>query len=240
MVFECNIQCGISTKRLGHIVLPHLLADEKDNKCVWFNSWRNTTSFLRTAVKGVKRRSAEQCFELNEGDYRNIFPNVNALLELCNKHFAFDERRQIDNNKVVLNVGQQRNKHRSVLDAKIEELRQKQETEKAQDAVEAEPNEAGRSAVDGISVGAESESSEKAFNVSFDELDDSDSADDGVVDELDGLDFDSGSVGGIRSAISSGTIALVVLLPIVIIALAITACFVLRRKRHDVKNDHSA
>ncbi|KAG8340285.1 hypothetical protein TRVL_08888 [Trypanosoma vivax] len=136
-------------------------------------------------------------------------------------------------------MGQQRERHRAVIEVKLEELRHKRETDLEQGAVEATPHDAGRGAVDGSSVAAESASSEKAFNVSFDGLDDTDSADTGGADELDGLDFDASSVGGLRSAVSSGTIALVVLLPIVIIALAVIAWFVLRRKRHPVNNDPS-
>ncbi|KAG8343892.1 hypothetical protein TRVL_05282 [Trypanosoma vivax] len=150
---------------------------------------------------------------------------------------SFTEDNRGNNIKVVLKTGQQNKRNKRVIEHKLEELRQKRETALAQAAVEAEPRDAGRNAVDGTSVTAESPTSEKAFNVGFDGLDNGDEADDSSADELDGLDFDTSSVGGMRSAVSSGTIALVFLLPNVIIAVSFIARFVLRRKSYPINSD---
>ncbi|CCD20200.1 hypothetical protein, conserved in T. vivax [Trypanosoma vivax Y486] len=237
--FQYDVSQCKGNSHLERIVLLHLVADERKSHYDDFASWRDATTLLWEGVTDMKDHADVKCEELSGVNCATILSNVNALLESSRRSRALAEAKLGDAISAMLKVDQQIKRGRAVLEAKLEELRRKRETELAQGAVEAEPHDSGRSAVDGTSVAAESASSEKAFNVSFDGLDDSDSADDGGADELDGLDFDTSSVGGMRSAVSSGTIALVVLLPIVIIALAVIAWFVLRRKRHPVKNDPS-
>ncbi|KAH8615553.1 hypothetical protein ERJ75_000572100 [Trypanosoma vivax] len=212
------IHCRGDTQ-MERTVLLHLAADERRNHFGDYITWKGVISALWNEVTPALGHAHLNCSGMENISCESILNQANALIGELARSRESAEAILGDAIKVLMAVDEQIESSRSILDAAVSQR------VAGHGAESADTPWTGKSLMGGFA--------NSGFDDMFDEADD--------IDKNEGGDFYSGDdVGGVRSGRRAITIVLAVVVPIIVIAFACGALFVLRKRRLSSKEiaDH--